>query len=301
MNIKVKTSLRVILIGVTVLPLLLLMLVAGLNIFSFAKNTIASETGIAGYAHSAGVVNILEGYLGDVRALSAVPAVDVAVSDLNSVKSEITGIRNSYKANRVNILDVVITDNEGFIITDGIDSAAGTRFFAYSDEWSSRQGAFVSDIYTANAEYGKDIFVTTAVTSGDSKGYVSCVVDLSEITTYIAGCSYLDYGALVISDGTKLIGSGGTADVSASGLSDALKNKIPTINTESFDSNYKEINDSNYLGAYGKVSGSDWVWVSLFATSRANEAVLPVFLVGLVILIALALICVLINEGHQRR
>ncbi len=293
MNIKVKTSLRVVLIGVTVLPLILLMVVAGLNIFGFANTTIVSETGVAGYAHSAGVINILEGYLGDVRALSAVPSVDKAVSDLNSVKSEIGGIRDSYKANRANILDIVVTDDEGIIITDGIGSAAGTHFFAYSEEWSSRQGAFVSDIYTANAEYGKDLFVTTVMTAGGN-GYVSCVVDLAPVTNYIAGCSYLDYGALVISDGTKIIGNGGVADLSASGLADGLKSKVPTMCTEAFDSNYKEINDYGYLGAYGKITGSDWVWISLFASSRATEAVLPVFLVGLIIVIALALVCVLV-------
>ena len=226
MNIKVKTSLRVILIGVTVLPLLLLMLVAGLNIFSFANSTISDETAIAGNAHSAGIVNILETYLGDARALSAVPSVDKAVSDLNSVKSEISDIRDSYKANRANILDIVITDDEGVVINDGIGSSAGTHFFAYSEEWSSRQGAFVSDIYTANAEYGKDLFVTTAMTAG-GKGYVSCVVDLAPLTSYIAECKYLDYGALIITDGTKLIGYGGVADLSASGLADGLKAKVP--------------------------------------------------------------------------
>ncbi len=293
MNIKVKTALRVVLIGVTVLPLILLMVVAGLNIFSFANSTIVSETGVSGYAHSAGVINILDSYLSDARALSAVPSVDKAISDPNSVKDEISEIRDNYKANRVNILDIVITDDEGVIVTDGIGSSSGTHFFAYSEEWNNRQGAFVSDIYTANAEYGKDLFVTTAMTAGGS-GYVSCVVDLAPVTSYIAGCKYLDYGALVVSDGTKIIGNGGVADLSASGIADGLKNKIPSMSTESFDSNYKEINDYGYLGAYGKVTGSDWVWVSLFASSRATEAILPVFLVGLIILVALALICVLV-------
>ncbi len=293
MNIKVKTALRVVLIGVTVLPLILLMVVAGLNIFGFANTTIASETGISGYAHSAGVINILDSYLGDARALSAIPSMDKAVSDPNSVKAEISEIRDNYKTGRVNILDIVVTDDEGVIVTDGIGSSSGTHFFAYSEEWSNRQGAFISDIYTANAEYGKDLFVTTAMTK-DGNGYVSCVVDLAAVTSYIAECKYLNYGALIVSDGAKIIGSGGVADLSASSLSDGLKNKIPSMNTESFDSNYKEINDYGYLGAYGKVSGTDWVWVSLFASSRATEAVLPVFLVGLVIVIALALICVLI-------
>ena len=294
MNIKVKNSLRIILIGVTVLPLLLLMLVAGLNIFGFANSTILDETAIAGNAHSAGVSNILEGYLSDARALSAVPSVDKAVSDLNSVKSEISEIRSNYKANRPSILDIVVTDDEGVIITDGRGSAAGTHFFAYSEEWSSRTGAFVSDIYTANSEYGMDIFVTTAKTAGEN-GYVSCVMDLAPVTNYINGCSYLGYGALTVSDGTKIIGKGKAADLATASLPEELRTKIASMNTEAFDSgNYKKIEDYGYLGAYGKIANSDWVWVSLFATARATETVLPVFLVGLIILIALGLICTLV-------
>lgn len=301
MNIKVKTALRVVLIGVTVLPLILLMVVAGINIFGFANNTILNETGVSGYAHSAGVSNILESYLSDARSLSAVPSVDKAVSDPNSVKSEISGIRDSYKANRVNILDIVITDDEGYIINDGIGSAAGaTRFFAYNEDWSSRQGAFVSDIYTANAEYGKDLFVTTAMTAG-GEGYVSCVVDLAPVTSYISGCKYINYGALIVTDGAKIVGSGGVADLSASGLAEGLKTKIPDMDKEAYDSNYKEINNYGYLGAYGKVTGTDWVWISLFASSRAAEAVLPVFIVGLIILIALALVCVLATVLMTRK
>ena len=151
MNIKVKTSLRVILIGVTVLPLIILMLVSALNIFSFSSDMISTQTGIMGYSYSSGVNNILDSSLNDARTIAALPAADKAITDLNSVKSDINAVRDSFTKNNSSFIDVVITDNTGAIITDKLGSGAGSTFFAYSDEWDSREGAFISDICTGNA------------------------------------------------------------------------------------------------------------------------------------------------------
>ena len=293
MNIKVKTSLRVILIGVTVLPLVIMVLVSALNIFGFSSDLIATQTGIMGNAYASGVNNILEGYLSDARAIAAAPAADKSVTDLNSVKTELQSIRNTFSENRPAILDIVITDDEGVIITDGIGSSAGTHFFAYDEEWSSREGAFISDIYTGSSEYSSDIFVATAKTAGES-GYVSCVVNLSEVSDYVNSAAYVNGGMLAVTDGTKIIGNGGVGDLSSAAQLATVKDKIPGMITENIAANYMELDDKNFLGAYGKVSGSDWVWLSLYDASRTTESVFLVFIVGLVILLALALICVLV-------
>ena len=293
MNIKVKTSLRLILIGITALPLLVLLLVSMLNLFSFAGNMASTETGNMGYAYSAGVKNILDGYLNDANTIAAIPSADKAVKDFNSVKSDIAGIRDSYKANRTGMLDVVITDGEGVIITDGINSSAGTHFFAYSDEWASRKEAFISDIYTGNAEYGSDLFVATVKTAGEN-GYVSCVVDLSTVINFLNTAKYTNGGMLAVTDGNKIMGNGGVGDVAAASMGESIKSKIPSMVTENISSNFVTLSDPGYHGAYGKLSGSDWVWLSLFDSSRANESVLPIFLVGAVILVALALVCALV-------
>ena len=293
MNIKVKTSLRVILIGVTVLPLIIMVLVSALNIFGFSSDLIATQTGIMGNAYASGVNNILDGYLGDARAIAASPAADKSVTDLNSVKSDIQSIRNSFSENRPAIVDIVITDDEGVIITDGIGSSAGTHFFAYDEEWASREGAFISDIYTGNSEYGMDIFVATAKTAGES-GYVSCVVKLDEVASYVNSAAYVNGGMLAVTDGTKIMGNGGVGDLSSATQLATVKDKIPSMITENTAANYMELKDKNFLGAYGKVAGSDWVWLSLYDASRTTESVFLVFVVGLVILLALALVCVLV-------
>ena len=300
MNIKVKTALRVILIGVTVLPLLIMVLVSALNIFGFSADVISAQTGIMGYSSSSGVSNILQSYLNDARTIAALPAADKAVTDLNSVKTDINSVRDSFTSSRPAIVDVVITDTDGMIITDKLGSAAATTFFAYDDEWASREGAFISDMYTGNSEYGKDVFVATTLTAGGN-GYVSCVVDLKEIEKYVTSAQYVNGGKLAVTDGVKIIGNGGTGDVASSDQLKGVKDRIPSMITESISNNYVELDDSDFLGAYGKVQGSDWVWLSLYDSARSSENVFLVFIVGVVILVALALVSVFVMVLMTRK
>ncbi len=293
MNIKVKTALRVILIGVTVLPLIILMLVSAVNIFGFSSDMIASETGVAGYAASAGVNNLLGSYLSDTRAIAASPVADKAVSDRNSVKSDLDSIRKTYMETHTGILDVVFLNSSGDVISDGLGTSDGTHFFAYEEEWESRENAFISDIYQNNAEYGKDLYIATAKTAGE-EGYVSCVIDLTGLQEYITSCKYINGGMLAVTDGVKIIGNGGTGDLASAEQLKTVKDKVPGMITENISKDYIELDDKNFLGAYGKIAGSDWVWLSLYDASRANENVILVFIVGLIILLALALICTLV-------
>lgn len=292
MNIKVKTSLRVILIGVAVLPLLILALVSSLQIFSFSGRMIAQEAGTAGYAYSAGVGNLAGGYLDDARTLSALSVVQTAIPDLNSVKSELSQIRSSFTAEHSGMLDIAIVNGDGSIVNDGIGSGAGVHFFAFDENWSTRQDAFATGFFKNNAEYGDDVFVTANKT-GD--GYVACVISASAITDYLSQCRYLTNGSIVISDASAVVGGdAAVTDLSGSWIPDSISAKIPSMITENYANNYSTLDDPAYLGAYGKVSGTDWVWLSLYSVSAANEAVFMIFLVGLIVLLALALISVLV-------
>lgn len=293
MNIKVKTSLRVILIGVAVLPLLILALVSSLQIFSFSNRMIAQEAGTAGYAYSAGVANIAGGYLDDVRALGALPTVQTAIPDLNSVKTELSRLRDSFTAERRGLLDIAVINADGSVVNDGIGSGAGVHFFAFDENWSMRQDAFTTGFYRNNAEYGDNVFVA-ASKAGD--GYVACVVSVSVLTDYLAQCRYLTNGSVCISDATTAVGpdAASVVDLSGSWIPASITQKIPSMITENYANNYSALNDPSYLGAYGRVSGTDWVWLSLYSVSAANEAVFMIFLVGLIVLLALALISVLV-------
>ena len=294
MNIKLKTSLRAILIGVTVLPLIILGLVSSLQIFGFSSKMIANEAGSTGYAYSSGIDNIVKGYIDDAKALSALNSVQSAVTDLNSVKSDIENLRAGFKKERGYVLDVVILDKEGSIVNDGIGSNAGTYFFAKNDNWDKKQNAFASEIFPANDSYGDSVFVTANKLADG--GYVACVVSMNSITDYLAKYTILGSGSFVVADEGSVVGYNGegVCKADASALSGEIKSMIPSALTESYMNGFGKLEKAGFIGGYGVVEGTDWVWFSLYPASGASDTVFFLFIVAMVVIVALALICMLI-------
>lgn len=300
MNIKVKTALRAILIGVTVLPLVIVAIIASVQIFSFSNSMIGSEVANAGAAQSAGVENIVASYRDDTKAMSSMSFVIKSVNDLNSMKSDLDKLATISKETRGNVLDIVVTDDKGMIIYDSIGTPAGTTFFAYNDDWSSKTDAFASKLYSSEATYGgKGVFVTTSkIMDGDKeKGYFSLVMDITEITAYLAECTYLNHGRLVVADADTVLNYGASA-VSALSSTDLNSNVSPAVSqmiTTTIDqATGNKLGAGNQLGSYGHINGTDWVWISIYPVSEANAIVMPIFLISLAVIVALAGVCVLV-------
>lgn len=294
MNIKLKTSLRAVLIGITVLPLIILGLVTSLQIFGFSTEMITDEVGNTGYAYGAGVENIVEGYVDDVKALSSLNSVQKAVSDFNSVKSDIIDLRASFTEQRGNVLDVVILDKDGSIVSDGIGSGAGTHFFASDDDWSKRQNAFVSEIFASASGYEGSVFVTASKLSDG--GYVACVVSMNAITDYMSKFAVLDGGSFIVADMDNIVGFNGEGVMSldSSSLNSEIKNNISGWLSESLAGQYGKLNKAGYIGGYSSISGTDWLWAALYPASYASDTVFFLFVVAMAVIFALALICALV-------
>lgn len=294
MNIKLKTSLRAILIGVTVLPLIILGLVSSLQIFGFSSKMIANEAGSTGYAYSSGIDNIVKGYIDDAKALSALNSVKSAVTDLNSVKSDIDNLRAGFKSDRGYVLDVVILDKDGSIVSDGIGSGAGTHFFAVNDNWANKQNAFASEIFPADDNYGDNVFVTANKLADG--GYVACVVSMNAITDYLAKYTVLGSGSFVVADSGSVVGYNGegVCKADASALSGEIKGMISSALNENFTNGFGKLEKAGYIGGYGVVAETDWVWFSLYPASGASDSVFFLFIVAVVVIVALALICMLV-------
>lgn len=294
MNIKLKTSLRAILIGVTVLPLIILGLVSSLQIFGFSSKMIANEAGSTGYAYSSGIDNIVKGYIDDAKALSALNSVKSAVTDLNSVKSDIDNLRAGFKSERGYVLDVVILDKDGSIVSDGIGSGAGTHFFAVNDNWANKQNAFASEIFPADDSYGDSVFVTANKLADG--GYVACVVSMNAITDYLAKYTVLGSGSFVVADSGSVVGYNGegVCKADASALSGEIKGMISSALNENFSNGFGKLEKAGYIGGYGVVEETDWVWFSLYPASGASDSVFFLFIVAVAVIVALALICMLV-------
>lgn len=292
MNIKVKTALRATLICATVLPLIIVAIVASTQIFGFSKSMIGEETATAGSALSAGVDNIVSGYVADAAALAKLDTVQKSVTNLNSVKNDLKTIAESYTATRGSVLDVVVTNMEGLVVYD--TKGTSTGFFAYNDSWKSKSAAFASDIFANDATYGKDVFVATAPTN---EGYVSMVVDIKCITDYLAGSNFLSNGRLLIADSSTVLNYNGTAvsSLSSANIAGAVSPDVSAmLANKSVEKTGARLDDSTYIGAYGHIQDANWVWISIYPASETSSSVFLVFVISLVIILALALVCALV-------
>lgn len=296
MNIKVKTALRLILIGATVIPLVIIGLVASVNIFGFSANMLKSETITVGAAQSAGVQNIVAAYLEDVKAMGKLDFVAGSVTDLNSNKEDMKTLKSLCDdRSGGKILDTVVTNKNGGIVYDTIGSPAGNSFFAYDEAWNSKQDAFASKIYLSEPTYeNKGLFV---VTSTAGEGYFSLVIDLSAVTDYLPDCNFLTHGRVAVADAGAVLNYDGA--VSAAIDSTDFSSKVSPSVTDMIASGVENstgnvLGSCSYLGSYGHVPGTDWVWISLYPASEASSTVFLIFAISMAVILAIALICVLV-------
>jgi len=256
MNIKVKTALRVILIGTTVLPLIIVALVAAFQIFGFANTMIGDEAATSGAALSSGITNITSSYIDDAEALAKMDFVNTSIKNLNSVKSDLDNVIGAMKSDR-NVLDIAVTDSEGMIIYDSKGSSAGTTFFAYNDKWSNSRESFVSKFYKNEATYGSNLFVATAPLTGNDGGYVSVVVDTSEITVYLKKAQFLTYGTLVVADADSVLNYNGSDITSSSELSGVISPDLTKMLASKTGDSGERIKAGTYLCNYGNIAGTE--------------------------------------------
>ncbi len=296
MNIKVKTALRAILIGATVLPLIIVAVAATVNIFSFSKTMIAEETQTSGIAQSAGVINIASGLLNDADALSKMAAVkDFATDPINKTNiANMQGIADAFKNGR-NVLDVVVTKNDGTVVYSAKESSKNKHFFAYGDD-GYKSEKYISGFYTEGTVYETPVFAAVAKISDDkTDGYIAVVVDTKEITDYLASCTFLTHGRLVITDGSTVLNYNDAVVSAAGELDSAISpNSVSEIVASNSSEASVALEDSSYVGQYGSITGTGWAWLSLYPASETTSGVFMVFIISMVILVALILICVLV-------
>ncbi len=295
MNIKVKTALRAILIGATVIPLVVVAVVAALQIFGFSSTMIGEEAATSGSALSASVSNVIDSYASDVSAFAGMNIVNGSLTHLNSAKGDLDNISAAFKKSG-RIVDFVITDEAGGIIYSSKGLSVGSHFFGIDDNSGSKTGAFASGLFQNEASYNADVFAVTSKLTGGSAGYVSLVADISAITDCIADNYFLGSGSLVICDSAYAVNYNGEKISSNADLSANLQPDLSTILTSAGSAQDvgERLTGGSYIGAYGKIKNTDWVWISLYPASDSTSGVMFVFIIGMVIILALILICVLV-------
>lgn len=292
MNIKVKTALRAILIGSTVLPLVILAIVSAVQIFGFSKTVIGDEAATAGAAQSAAITNIADAYMSDAAGFAGMDVFISSVKDMNGAKADLDSISTAAKAGG-SVLDIVVSGADGGVLYSSSGVAVGTHFFGIDDSSSSKTSAFVSKFAMNEASYKKNVFAATAPLSG-GEGYVSIVVDAAKITDILGASSFLNHGYLVIADKDTALGYNGNISTPSADLSSAIEPAVSNMISTTVNDAGEKLTGGQYLGAFGHINGTSWVWIALYPASEATSAVMLVFIVGMVIIAALILICVLV-------
>jgi len=292
MNIKVKTALRAILIGSTVLPLVILAIVSAVQIFGFSKNVISDEAATAGAAQSAAIANIADAYMSDAAGYAGMDLFASAVKDVNGAKADLDTISTAAKAGG-SVLDIVVSGSDGGVLYSSAGVAVGTHFFGIDDSSSSKTSAFVSKFAMNETSYKKNVFAATAPLSG-GEGYVSIVVDAAKITDILTASAFLGHGSLVVADSDTALNFNGSASSPSADLSSSIEPAVSSMISTNVGDAGEKLTSGQYLGAYGHINGTPWVWISLYPASEASSSVMLVFIVGMVIIAALILICVLV-------
>ena len=292
MNIKVKTALRAILIGSTVLPLVILAIVAATQIFGFSKTVIGDEAATAGAAQSAAIANIAGEYMSDAAGYAGMTVFNSSVTDMNAAKADLDTISTAAKAGG-SVLDVVVSGKDGSVLYSSGAAAVGSRFFAIDDSAASKTSAFVSKFFLNEATYKKNVFAATAPLS-EGEGFVSIVVDANKISDLIGASSFLGHGYLVIADKDNAFNYNGNLTSVSGDLSAVVQPDVASMISTSVGDAGEKLSGGEYLGAYGHVGGTPWVWISLYPASEATSSVMLIFIVGMVIIAALILVCVLV-------
>ncbi len=308
MNVKLKTLLKVITFTFSLLPVLIVGIVTSTSIFGFANSMITEEVGVLSDAQASGVQNIVEAASDNVIALSSSDVVLSAVTDFTSVSGDVAALIDNCKTNGVNVLDVVITDASGAVIADGSGSAQGTVFFGYNDDVAAgaKTTAYVSDTYVNSDKYGGASFfiVSKAIRSNDTTtGYINQVVSSEAISSYLANTTLLSNGSVIIADKNAVINFNGAALTRFDDVSNGeLKNKLSEILSSSIEgSSRQNFSAGGYVGGYGTVEGTGWIWAGVYNAGAITNSVLLVFIVAILILAAIGILGVAIMSVMSKK
>ncbi len=291
MNIKVKTALRVILIGTTVLPLVVIALVTVMQVMGFASSLTGDEANNAGAALSAGISNITGSYVTDVGAYANMEMTNKTGSLPTAELDSLYASMSEDKA----VLDLVVSDASGQYLYSAAGKPLTTNISAIAGS-DKKTGVRVSKFSQKNATYNSEtVFAVTAPLKDASAGSVSVIVNADSVLKCIKERTFLTHGFAVVADADNVLNYNGT-DI---GSADALYADINTTydflrQNGSGKAGTVLSTGGKYIGSYGIINNSDWVWLALYDAGEVNGSVMTVLLIGLGVIAVLIVVCVIV-------
>ncbi|MGN0596215.1 MAG: diguanylate cyclase [Ruminiclostridium sp.] len=312
MNIKLKTTLKILTFVFAILPVVIMGLVGTFASLGFAGSMLGEESQTMGYALSTTAVNYFGTMTGDVSALSMTdPVKKAAAGQISDVSDQLSKISEDIKTNGKSVLDFVVMDAGGRVVFDTKGTEKGSTFFGYSDEMADKSAAdgYISNISFDSGYDGETVmFFANAVRNDSDKviGFCAEVVSVTgQLYASMMNTSFLDNGYLILADGNgNVINYNGNPVTRSDELSNGgLRSMVSTAisNVESAGIKSISYNAGGFMGSYNNVPGTQWVWMSLYPQSATSGMVLvgAIIAVAIIAVVAVAEIVVLTAQQNK--
>lgn len=301
---KLKTAFKIMIVTSILIPVIIVGIVGTLTYNSSYSQMISDETGSAAYSTAKSQSLFFDKYAVKLSALAQIDYIKRAAGgDYNAIKEQVDSLTNEQINNDDALIDISVMDSNGYIVASNNEGVLKDTYKDFEElQKISDDGVYVSNItdekYLENVIY----IVKPLTASNDSRGYIAAVVSANKLNSLLAGANFFgNKSAIVFMDGN---GNGvnvegqikrkgewtPVADISADSLSGLSENN-----------KYVSFTEDGYYGAYGKLSGGNWIWIATYPKSSAAFDVVPVTIVGLIVFAVFIIVDSLIAFAIYRR
>lgn len=306
---KLKTIFKILIVTSIVLPALIVGVVGTSLYTGFYTDMLVEDSAAAAYVEAKTQSLFFESVEGELSVLAKNDDIrHAAGGDYTAIKDRVDSIISDIAAGE-NVIDVLITDSNGNVITNAKSEIplAQTLFESYDDDMKNAAGnggVYISPLFVDDSKYGTHIvYVTQAVAApSGATGYIAAALDAAKLNESLANATFFkNEGRIMLIDGKKnKINAGG--EIARDGEGVAVREFTDEmLSALSEEKRFISFSEGGYCGSYGRIENSDWVWVGTYPISSATGELVFPLMFGYVVLSAFLVIDALIAFAIYRR
>ncbi|MCM1297965.1 MAG: sensor domain-containing diguanylate cyclase [Firmicutes bacterium] len=287
MKLKVKTVFKILIVTSILLPAIIVGLAGSFNYNSFFGDMVADGAGSAAYSEAKSCMIFFERYSAQLSTMAQMDSVKRAAGgDVNTVKSQLDAfIKNQVESDN-GLLDIVVMDSNGYYVAASNEAILKETYKDFDTLQKTADGSVYISNITASEKYFEDVIciIKPLTASSGSRGYVGAITSAGQLNTTLSSSNFFDHNgviAFIDSAGKGININGGIAE--AKGWIPYDNITADSLASLSGNNRYVAFNNNGFYGSYGKIEGSDWIWIGSYPSSAASLKATPVTLIGLIV------------------
>lgn len=310
MKLKLKNSLIILVLFFTVIPAAIIYLSVMGSTTQF-YNEIYSKNNEALVKYKVSAINeCFNQYISDISFVAGMDCVDSAIiGNYEKVSNEIDELIKLVCFQRTDILDILILDNMGGIITSSKGPGYGSSFFGFNDEMQTieTQRDYISDINVNTDNYDSNVFfISKKLIIDNHIGYVVEVVDIATINSLLKANDLTKSGKMFLMDSSNNVlnyssETDGVINLQETSANSNISNAYNLARREyNTNDNMNKYSDSESFGNYSKINPSNWVLFGIIGKdeikSTPSSNVLAIILILSIPIIVFIILGIIISE-----